>query len=144
MTGDQLDLVSENGARLTGELTADGVTGEIILVDGTTVDFDLEPATGVAGLYTMSLFPGGRAEGTSEAGATLTGQLTLGSEDEEHGRFAGTFTSPDGEVTTSFDIPAFAPAGSGPNARLVVLADGQFRGGAKKQEGGQFSWPHID
>jgi hypothetical protein len=144
VSGDQLDLVSENGARLTGEMTADGVTGKITLADGATVDFDLVPATGVAGLYTVTMLPGGRAEGTSERGATLTGQLTLGSPDEEHGRFAGTFTAPDGEDTTSFDIPAYAPPGTGPNSRLVVLADGQFRGGAKQQPDGQFSWSHID
>jgi hypothetical protein len=144
VSGDQLDLISENGARLTGKLTADGVTGEITLVDGTTVDFALEPATGVAGLYTVTLLPGGRAEGTSERGATLIGQLALGSPDAQHGRFMGTFIAPDGEEMKPFDIPAYAPAGSGPNARLVVLADGQFRGGAKQQQGGQFSWPHVD
>jgi len=144
VSGDQLDLVSENGARLTGELTADGVTGKVALADGTTVDFNLVPATGVAGLYTVTMLPGGRAEGTSERGATLTGQLTLGSPDEEHGRFAGTFTAPDGEETKAFNIPAYAPPGSGPNSRLVVLADGQFRGGAKQQHDGQFSWSHID
>jgi hypothetical protein len=152
VSGDRLDLVSENGARLTGEVTADGTAGEIILVDGTTVDFDLVPATGVAGLYTMSLLPGGQVEGTSERGATLTGQLIPGSEDSEHGRFAGTFTSPDGKVTKSFDYDSVHMPGnttdtetlvSSGNGRLVVLEDGQFRGGAKPK-GGQFSWPCID
>jgi len=159
VSGDQLDLVSENGARLTGELTADGVTGKITLMDGTTVDFDLVPATGVAGLYTMSMLPGGRVEGTSERGATLTGQLIPGSTDEQHGRFTGTFTAPDGgettsfdhdalaldgEETTSFDVNAHMPLVSSGNARLIVLADGQFRGGAKQSGGHGFSWPCID
>jgi hypothetical protein len=152
VTGNQLDLVSENGARLTGEVTADSVTGKVALVDGTTVDFALEPATGVAGLYTMTMFPDGHVAGTSERGATLIGQLIPGAEDAHHGRFAGTFTSPDGTVTKPFDHDtAHMPGGttqtetfvSSGNARLVVLADGQFRGGAKKQ-GGQFSWPCID
>lgn len=159
VTGDQLDLVSENGARLTGELTADGVSGEITLADGTTVDFGLVPATGVAGLYTMTMLPGGHVEGASEQGATLIGQLIPGVTDEDHGRFAGTFTSADGTVTKSFDNFANAqgegetvslehavhiPLVSSGNARLVVLADGEFRGGAKKKGGQGFSWPCLD
>lgn len=152
VSGDHLDLVSENGARLTGDLTADGVTGKITLADGSNVDFDLAPATGVAGLYTMTMLPGGHVEGASERGATLIGQLIPGATDEHHGRFAGTFTSPDGKVMKSFDHDtAHMPGGatgtetmvSSGNARLVVLADGEFRGGAKKN-GGQFSWPCID
>ena len=159
VAGDQLDLVSENGARLKGSLAADAVTGEITLVDGATVDFSLTPATGIAGLYTMTMFPGGRVEGMSERGATLTGQLTPGAVDEEHGRFSGTFTAPDtgetrsfdysatapgGEVSTSFEHTAHMPLVSSGNARLVVLADGQFRGGAKQKGGNGFSWPCID
>lgn len=45
VSGDRLDLVSANGARLTGDLTADGVKGEITLADGASVEFDLVPAT---------------------------------------------------------------------------------------------------
>ena len=156
-----------SGADLGHDHAVDGVfsdaeihfTGEITLVDGATVDFSLTPATGIAGLYTMTMFPGGRVEGMSERGATLTGQLTPGAVDEEHGRFSGTFTAPDtgetrsfdysatapgGEVSTSFEHTAHMPLVSSGNARLVVLADGQFRGGAKQKGGNGFSWPCID
>ena len=159
ISGDHLDLVSENGARLTGELNADSVVGKIALVDGSTVDFDLVPAAGVAGLYTMTMLPGGRVEGASERGATLIGQLIPSSTEEQHGRFAGTFTSPDGEEVKSFDNFAneqgedeaetlehtvHIPLVSSGNARLVVLANGEFRGGAKRKGGNGFSWPCID
>jgi hypothetical protein len=101
----------------------------------------------------MTMFPGGHVEGASERGATLIGQLIPGAEDGQHGRFAGTFTAPDGEESKSFDHDfAHLPGGttntetfvSSGNARLVVLADGQFRGGGRKTGSGQFSWPCID
>lgn len=157
--GNQLDLTSDGGAQLEGELTSGGATGTITLPNGTSVPFDTVPATGVAGFYNVTITPDGQANGTSESGARLEGQLgnvpegqrqLVGPEGESSGDvvpLAGTITPPEGQpqdFEVSFVRAPVQEPDEALNARFVVSPDGTIRGGARKGSGTQFTDPLID
>ena len=107
-TGNELDLSSEGGARLEGNLTPEASTGTITLEDGErSFDFTAELATGVAGLYNVTISDEGRVRGTSETGGQLEGQVTDEHQDGGDYPRRGTITSPDGETE---DFEDFAPS----------------------------------
>jgi hypothetical protein len=156
-TGNNLDLTSEGGAQLEGELTSEGTAGTITLTDGTSVPFDTVPATGVAGLYNVTISPDGLADGTSEDGARLEGQLADQPESEIPGRpgegsapvfpLAGTITPTNGQpqdFQVSFLMAPVREPDEALTARFIVSDDGMIRGGAKKGSGSQFTCPLID
>ena len=155
--GNDLDLTSEGGAQLEGELTSDAATGTITLPDGTSVPFDTVPATGVAGLYNVTITPDGQANGTSDSGARLEGQLASQPEGQVPGRpgegsanvlpLTGTITPPDGQpqdFEVSFLMAPVRDPGEALTARFIVSPNGTIRGGAKKGSGAQFTDPLID
>lgn len=157
-TGNNLDLTSEGGAQLEGELTSDAATGTITLPDGTSVPFDTASATGVAGLYNVTITPDGQANGTSDSGARLEGQLELDKpEGQIPGRpgegsanvlpLTGTITPPDGQpqnFEVSFLMAPVRDPGEALTARFIVSPNGTIRGGARKGSGAQFTDPLID
>lgn len=158
-TGNDLELSSDGGAQLEGELTSGSATGTITLPDGTSVPFEAAPATGVAGFYNVTITPDGQANGVSESGAVLEGQFG----DEPEGQrqlqgpegessadivpLTGVLTPPDGQPQ-DFEVPFLTAPAQEPdepiNARIVVSPDGTIRGGARKGSGTQFTCLLID
>lgn len=126
VSGADLDLSSDNGARLKGQLTPNGATGTFISPNGDAVPFETYPATGIAGLYNVTISSDmQQLSGTSERGGRLEGQL---SDKQQDGGYllTGTITAPDGEAQ---DIETtLGPSKSSGEDRWVVLPDGRFKG----------------
>jgi hypothetical protein len=137
----ELDLFSEDGALFEGNLSTEASTGTIILEDDRTLTYTAELATGVAGLYDVSISEEGRVSGTSETGGLLEGQL--GEEEqqrdgEELRPIRGSFTSAEGQEVR-FEVLGRESAPE--EYRWIVLEDGQVKG-AKKRAGGVFLGLH--
>ena len=126
LTGDSFDLTSDGGARLMGELSSDAAAGTATLSNGASVSFEATPATGVAGLYNVSVYNDGRVSGTSERGGQLEGQI--GNTPRPDGLYpvTGTITSPDDR---SQNFEAVCGTNRAADIRLITLAGGQMRGG---------------
>ena len=136
----ELDLFSEDGALFEGNLSTEASTGTIILEDDRTLTYTAELATGVAGLYDVSISEEGRVSGTSETGGLLEGQL---GEEEQRGEeelrpIRGSFTSAEGQQA-GFEVLVREPEPE--EYRWIVLEDGQVKG-AKKRAGGVFLGLH--
>jgi hypothetical protein len=141
ITGNDLDLISEDEtAELKGSLRSGAATGTFTLGDGRSFSFEASPATDIAGLYDISISADERtAQGTSETGARLEGQLSPQAED---GRYpvTGTITPTDGS-SQEFQ----ASAGSlllepGSECRVIYSSDGRSSGVRK----GERSTGYID
>ncbi len=131
--GNELDLTSEGGARLEGEITPDAATGTITLPDGNSVPFEAALASGVAGLYTVSVLPDGRVIGSSEGGDRMEGQVV---EEEDNSVLTATATAPDGQT---LDFQAVTQSIEPDDYRLVVLPDGRVKGGKTKGTGAGYA-----
>ena len=133
-----LDLTSDGGARLLASLKRDvdssWVSGQIFLADGTVLGFSAPPATGIAGLYDVSI-SGGELSGTSEGGARLEGRIFDALQQNGLYPVGGTITPPDGRPQ---DFQASATPDASGELRIVVLEDGRVKGGPKKGEGEGF------
>jgi hypothetical protein len=142
-----LDLSSDDGANLKGELSSNEATGTLTLADGRAFAFSIPQATGLAGLYNMTLNPNGQMSGTSEGGAnTLEGGL---GDRQQDGRYllSGTITSAEGETQ---DFQALATPDASGEIRGIFVGNGGngignggnggngFKGGAKKGSGTGF------
>jgi hypothetical protein len=126
--GNELNLTSEGGARLEGNLATEASTGTITLEDDRTLTYTAELARGVAGLYNVTLSEEGGVRGTSETGGLLEGQL--GEEDEMRGEeqvrpISGTFTSDEGEEV---GFEAFGREADPGEYRWIVLEEGLAKG----------------
>lgn len=142
--GDDLDLVSDGGARLVGSVASGEATGTFTLKDGVTLPLGAGVATGVAGLYNVNLLPGGVLTGTSETGGRLEGQL--GPPKDGFYPASVTLTAPDGQERA---VENFFDTDEPGEFRWIVLADGTAKGARKgvvtgAGKGAGFSWPHID
>ena len=138
-TGDRLELVSEGGAQLAGDWSPEGVSATITLPDDIIIPIDAVPISGMAGLYTVQVFPDGKVAGMSEAGVELDGQVTPEQRDDGSYPLTVTLRPPRGDPR-AFEIAFFTEElGAGPPSRLVVLADGRMLGGAKRKEGDFFN-----
>ena len=138
-SGNELDLSSESGARLQGNLTPEASTGTITLEDGERFfDFAAELATGVAGLYNATVSDEGQVRGISETGGEIEGQVADEPQAEGGGYpVSGTITSPDGETQ---DFEAFASSDeAGEEFRWIVLEDGEVKGASKSAATGSSS-----
>jgi hypothetical protein len=120
---------SDDGdAEAEGKLSADSVTGTVTLPDGKTGSFAASPPSGGAGLYELTVSPGGELSGASAAGLALKGDITLGK------RGTGVIKMVDGKrlelalTRQRADDLAHLRAGQ---VRLIVLSDGELRGVAK-------------
>lgn len=139
---DRLELTAEDGSRLTGALNEAGVGGGATLADGRSLVFTALPATGLAGLYTVTMLPEGRMEGGSAAGAELVGVLA----DEvapagEAYRYDVAVTTPEG-VTAEITIrTGVAEEGA---FRTIILPNGRGKGQGKTKRTGDWVDPDID
>jgi hypothetical protein len=132
--GNELNLLSEGGARLEGNLSPEVSTGTITLKDDRTLTYTADLATGIAGLYNVTVSNEGRVRGTSETGGLLEGQIgeePLEEPEEKEGAYliTGTITSPDGQTLDWGVLSASGPTEN--EYRYVVLEDGQIRGARK-------------
>jgi hypothetical protein len=143
--GIEFDLISESGAQLLGSLKRDvdsaWISGQIFLADGTVLGFGIPPATGIAGLYEVTI-SGSGLSGTSDDGGRLEGRI--GDAPQEDGLYpvSGVITAPDGQSSQDFQVLA-TRAASG-ELRWIVLADGRVKGAPKKGEGAGFIQSDID
>src|SRR5215218_2922676 len=133
VVGDQLTLMPEPeeraatpqpNSRLTGTLSADRVTGEVIH-EGQTVMFVAAPAAGVGGYWEGVRPPGGLVLARSSTGAQFLGQAPPAATETEQGpryRIEGIVTLPDG---THLPLTLNAAAPEAAVFRTVVLNDGR-------------------
>jgi hypothetical protein len=149
LTEDRLDLQSEDGARLEAALGEAGVEGTATLADGTSLTFTTQPATGIAGLYTVTIGDDGQLAGISATGGQLDGQVETGAGTPEAAgasptaglRLVMRMTSPDGGTA---ELEAQATVADEGSFRLIVLEDGRGRGRGKTKDGSGFIDPTMD
>ena len=131
--GNKLDLTSEGGAHLEGNLASEASTGTITLDDSESFIFTADPATGVAGLYEVVLSDNGQLLGTSQRGALLEGRVADVLEEDGSYPVSGTITPPEGEPRSLEAVSNTTEPGE---LRFIVLADGRVKG---SNRGGGFS-----
>jgi hypothetical protein len=133
LVGESLELAAEDGSRLTGVANAAGVGGGATLGDGRSVVFTALPATGMAGLYTVTRLADGRMEGISATGARLVGTVSEGSgAGTEAVPYELEITTPAGEV---FTLSVWSGSTEEAELRTILLADGRQRGRGKTKPG---------
>jgi hypothetical protein len=120
---------SDDGdAETEGKLSADSVTGTVVLPGGKAGRYEASPPSGGAGLYELTVSSGGELSGASAAGLAVKGEITLGR------RGTGMVRLVDGKhlelVLTRKRAGDLAHLRAG-QVRLIVLSDGELRGVAK-------------
>ena len=126
VVGNDLSLSSASEAQLEGQLTPDAATGTITDPSGDSVSFEAPLATGLAGLYNVSVSSDGTLSGTSQTGGQMEGQLGNILEENNTYPVRGTITPPDGQPQ---DFSALTAPNTADQHRWIVLADGQIKGG---------------
>lgn len=134
--GNDLELSSDEGARLEGSLSPEAANGSITLADGESFTFEANPATGAAGLYNVTFSEDGQVRGISEGGGQLEAQVA--DEPNEGGFYpiTGAITAPDGP---SFDFETLSDISEAGEARWIVLTDDRIKGaknGLRTKSGG--------
>ncbi|MFC7359489.1 hypothetical protein [Nocardioides astragali] len=127
---------SDDGdAEAEGKLSGGSVIGTVSLPDGSTGSYEANPPSGGAGLYELTVSPGGELSGASAAGLALKGDLSLGR------RGTGTIRMVDGKrlklALTRKRAEGLGHLRAG-QVRLIVLPGGELRGvaRAKASKGG--------
>jgi hypothetical protein len=135
--GSQFALVSKTGdAKISGDIADDGISGEIILPDGTPRRYFAAPSGQGSGVYTVEVADDRRHTGTSEQGGKFDLRY-------ENGTVMGSITSPEGEVfpmlgadlataygyTDEYSKPGTYVAFVAPRGRYVFGRNGDVRGG---------------
>jgi hypothetical protein len=133
--GNELDLISEDGALFEGILSAQASTGTITFKDESTLTYTAKLATGLASLYDVTISEEGGVSGTSETGGFLEGQL---GEEEQRGEeelrpIRDAFISTEGQEA-GFEVLGREPEPE--EYRWIVLEDGQVKGAEKRVSGG--------
>jgi hypothetical protein len=123
ITGNELDLTSDNGARLQASLTPGAANGTITLDDGTNFTFAADPATSPSGLYTVNILEDLSFSGTSEGGGRLEGQIAQQADSEGRHMITATLTSADGESQDIDPNHFFASDPSPGDARVIVCRE---------------------
>ncbi len=90
VSGEELELASDNGARLNARVSSEGASGTLTLSDGESFEFLAPPASGVEGFYPVNITPEGQVSGTSWSGSQLEGSSSA------EQRISGTITPPEG------------------------------------------------
>ncbi len=126
VVGNDLSLSSASEAQLEGQLNPEAATGTITDPNGDSVSFEAPLATGIAGLYNVSVASDGTLSGTSETGGQMEGQLGNLLEENNTYPVRGTITPPDGQPQ---DFSALTAPNTTDQHRWIVLADGQIKGG---------------
>jgi hypothetical protein len=129
----QAELTSQGGARATVTLAPNQARGTITLRDGKKLSFTANPAKGAAGLYNVTLAPGGSITGSSQTGGRLTARL--GEQARPGLRLI------DGNITIGggqqVKLSLFGRSATPGDYRWVVLANGRAYGGKNGDEGGR-------
>ncbi len=120
ITGNDLDLTSEDGAELQGTLTPDSAAGTITLNDGKSLTFTASPAAGPAGLYSLTMSPDGSFSGTSERGGRIEGEISEEADSRGEHQVAATVIPPEGQ---SADFETTANNASPGDLRLILSED---------------------
>jgi hypothetical protein len=121
---------SDDGdAETEGKLSADSVTGTVVLPGGKTVQYKATPPSGAAGLYELKLSPAGELSGASAAGLGVTGQLSRGQQRTGVLRLVDGTRLEFSLTRTRADALSNLRAG---RVRLIILSDGELRGVAKR------------
>ncbi|HVE47074.1 MAG TPA: hypothetical protein VNA57_10070 [Acidimicrobiales bacterium] len=139
LTGSTFDLTSKmpGGARITGTVADDGISGELTLPDGRARRYFAAPSGQGAGIYTVQVDADRHHTGTSAQG----GRLDL---DYEDGTVMGTLTDPDGKeypmlgadlahayrFGEEYSKPDTYLAFVAPRGRYVYGRSGNVRGGS--------------
>jgi hypothetical protein len=114
----------------SGELTREAATGSIELSDGKTLRYKAERATAAAGLYDLTVSPGGKLTGASATGVGLTGKSTIPKPGD------GSLKLADGK-RLKLDVTRSTARGSVPlragQVLAIVLPDHQLRGAARSR-----------
>jgi len=105
-------------------------SGTTTLADGRSLSFEAAPATGIAGLYDVTL-AGDELIGVGTSGQQMRGRLV---ETLPDGRklLAGTIELTDGTLRA---FAAFLSGEAEGDFRLIALNDGQIKGAAKTDQG---------
>jgi hypothetical protein len=137
VTGSQFSMASKNGdAKMTGEITDEGISGEIMLPDSPAHRYFAVPSGQGAGIFTVDVAADRHHTGTSEQGAKLDLRYV-------DGTVMGTLTAPDGEqfpmlgadLATAFRYnQEFSKPGSyvafvAPRGRYIYGRNGDVRAG---------------
>ena len=136
-TGGTFAMTSKMGdARITGNVTDDGISGEITLPNAPPRRYFAAPSGQGAGIYTVEVAEDRRHTGTSEQGGKLDLRY-------EAGTVMGTITSPEGQefpmlgadlataygYRDQFSKPGTYTAFVAPRGRYVFGRNGDVRGG---------------
>ncbi len=135
--GAEFDLTSKTGdAKVSGVIAEDGISGEIMLPDGTARPYFAAPSGQGSGIYTVTVEDDRRHTGTSEQGGKVDLRY-------EKGTVMGTITSPDGQefpmlgadLATAYGYedeyskPGTYTAFVAPRGRYIFGRDGDVRAG---------------
>lgn len=139
LAGDRLDLSAEDGAQLEATLGEVGMEGTATLANRTSLTFTAQRATGIAGLYTVTIEANGQLHGVSAAGGELTGRVEAGggtTTPAPRSRLVMTVITPESASVElqAAAVPTITPAAG--TTRLIVLEDGQLRGKRTKDSKG--------
>jgi hypothetical protein len=127
-----IELTSENGTWIAAVLTPEGAAGALALADGASASFMAPPATGVAGLYDVTLAPDGALSGTKVGSSGRLAARVVEDLDEEMRLVAGVLTP---EAGPRVPFAAFATPDASGELQLIALPSGQAKGGGKKDGG---------
>jgi hypothetical protein len=127
VAGNDLELSSDSGWRLEGQLTSDAASGTITPPDSASVPFEASPATGIAGLYDVTLSADGQLSGSSERGGRIEGQIADRAQGDDY-PISSTITPPEGQPQ---DFELLASSNAPADFRLIALADGRIKVGGQ-------------
>lgn len=120
VTGNELDLTSDNGARLQASLTPEAANGTITLDDPEEAfTFTANPATAASGLYEVTIANDLSFNGTSQEGGRIEGQIAQEADSEGQHPISATLTSRDGESLDLDLTKAWATNPSPGEARFI-------------------------
>jgi hypothetical protein len=129
------ELTSADGAWIEAVLTPEGAAGAFALADGASATFTAPLATGVAGLYDVTLAPDGVLRGAKVGSRGRLAGRVVENLDEDIRLVAGVLTPEEGR---RIPFAAFATPDASGELRLIALSSGQAKGGGTKGGGHGF------
>jgi hypothetical protein len=133
--GNGIELTSEDGSWLAAVLTPEGAAGVLALANGISAAFAAPAATGVAGLYDVTLAPDGALGGTKVGRSGRIAGRVVEDLEEDLRLVAGVLTP---EAGPRVPFAAFATPDAAGELQWVALASGQAKGSGKKGGGHGF------
>lgn len=131
VSGNFLSLTAQDGAQISGVFLSDHVEGSVALPGAQTLDFNLPSATGIAGLYDVTIHEDDTVTGSFGA-LQLSGLVTATTQ--------GSGNLVVGQIGST-DFQAIATSDAIGDQRWIVLNDGRIAGGFKAGAGAGFVGP---